>query len=111
MTAKKKNKQSDNKVLRFIKKHREGISEIVVILLALYIAGAINPITGPAFRYPFHVIYCGQKPVITSTFMGGRTYVTPGMNYYNPASHTDTYFCTEKEAISNNYKRSTFGED
>lgn len=78
---------------------------VVGVLLALYIIGLVNPITSSLFRYPYYVVYCGQKPVVASKFMASWLYITPDSKYYKSAIF-DEYYCTAEEAEANGYQRS-----
>lgn len=81
----------------------------VAALVALYVAGLINPFTGPALQYPYYELFCGKKPVVAWSFMG-KSFKTPGMRSYRPPSllglGSDKLYCTENEAMSHGYGKS-----
>jgi hypothetical protein len=71
----------------------------------LYIIGLINPVTGPRLQYPYYQLFCGRKPVVTSSIMG-KTYSTPDMQSYRPPGLDSELYCTENEAMSHGYSKS-----
>lgn len=97
-------KKKHNSFVAFIIKHRLAISISAGVLVILYIIGLINPITGPALRYPYYEVYCGGKPVIATSFMS-KHYVTSDMPGYDTPGLYDEMFCTEIEAMSHGYGR------
>lgn len=74
-------------------------------LLAIYIIGLVNPITGSQLQYPYYELFCGNKPIVASSFMS-RSYYTPDMQSYDLMSRTDNakLYCTEEEARAAGYR-------
>lgn len=101
-----KQKKQNNFIVALVK-HRKAILITTSVLVVLYIIGLINPITGPALRYPYYEAYCGKKPIIGSSFMW-ESYVTPEMEAYKdePLGLYTEFFCTENEAMSQGFGRS-----
>lgn len=81
----------------------------VSILLVLYVIGFLNPITGNYLKYPYYELFCGRKPVVTSDFMGSKSYYTSDMKNYKVINMSGGLYCTENEARSRGYSRA-YGE-
>jgi hypothetical protein len=103
---KKTKKQSDPPLTKTARRGR-AITLTLLALLGVYIIGLVNPITGPALRYPYVTFYCGQKPVIASDFMA-KTYKTAEMKGYEVAPFQifqEKFYCTEEEAQAAGYHK------
>jgi hypothetical protein len=75
--------------------------------LLLYLFGLFNPLTGAWFQYPYYRMFCGKKPIITSSIMA-RTYHTPDMKAYEGKIRTSSgLYCTEEEAMKAGFQKSS----
>lgn len=75
----------------------------LVAAVAVYAITPFTPLTGPLVRYPYHVVRCGDLPVVASRFSG--SYSVPGDEYYSVTPFDDGFFCEEKEAEAARYHR------
>ena len=90
---------------------RPAVAIAVIVVAALAYAGAfVTPLVSPYAQYPFYLLKCGHRPVITSTFMASRSYWTPEDEGYRVSALSGPYFCTREEAKSAGFRPSPWTE-
>lgn len=77
-----------------------------ILLLAIVVTLYAMPGTRLYVQWPYAYVKCGWKaPVVTSNLMGGRLYTLPGKYSFTGLAFNSGFYCTEQEAIDNNYQR------
>ncbi|MCY1541187.1 hypothetical protein D9M68_768650 [compost metagenome] len=79
---------------------------VFILSLAIVVALYLLPDTRLYIQWPYAYIKCGWKaPVVTSNLMGGRLYTLPDNYSFTGLAFSSGFYCTEQEAIDNNYQR------